>query len=76
MMKDTISEFEKETGKFLFDVSELPETREEFDELTADLNKWFGVDYEYRVKFLEENGYELTRENVIDAHLPVRQELV
>lgn len=32
-----------------------------------------GVDYDARVQFLTDNGYEATRENLVDWQLPARE---
>lgn len=73
----SISEWEKTKGKFLrdpVDDSEKTMTEKKFDELAGSPANWVGVDYEQRVKFLKDNGYELTRENLTNPELSVRED--
>lgn len=46
-------------------------TEEEFDAIPF-IDR-LGVMYKDRVKFLKDNGYEVTRANMMDANLSVRQ---
>jgi hypothetical protein len=73
-MKKTIRELEIEYGIFLR-VEHDPEEEME----PADFNKFarsdsngIGVNYEDRVLFLKNNGYEVTRENLMDSSLSSR----
>lgn len=68
----TIGDFEKEQGMIV--LGEDPTTiitRADFDALPQ--YKKIGVNHEDRVAFLEANGYEVTRENMVDVNLSHRQ---
>ena len=70
------SEWEKEVGLFAVDVKQFnPKdeyTKEEFMTLYAENTAAFvGVSYDDRVQFLEDNGYKVTRENLL-ADLSVK----
>lgn len=67
----TMSEWEQVKGCIVTtatqdDLSD-PMTEEEFDAIPK-LEK-HGVNYSDRIKFLQDNGYELTRANMIDSDL-------
>lgn len=66
----TIGEFEKEQGKLLRgDVDPTQEiSMSEFTTLSQ-TNGFTGVDHAKRIEFLEANGYEVTRENMVDSTL-------
>lgn len=75
MTKKLITTLEKERGLlFLGKIDEKKKlTDDEFDELLSEnTNNFVGVDHEGRTKFLEDNGYEITRENMVDSTLGVR----
>jgi len=58
--------FARERGKY----GSRTYSREEFDAIVkADFHGFAGVNYKYRVKFLEVNGYEVNRENLMDGNL-------
>lgn len=64
------SELEKITGHFAVDVKKYNPndkmTQEDFMRLSVDNPEDFvGVSYDDRVKFLEDNGYKVTRENLL-----------
>lgn len=69
-----ISEWEKHTGRFLKDDTDVSEivTLTQFNQI-ATLNNTIGVAYEDRVQFLEDNGYEVSRENLINPELSARR---
>ncbi len=71
MTKKLITTLEKEHGILL--LGKIDETKkltdEEFGELIKDHHNFVGVNYEDRIKFLNDNGYEVTRENMIDGTL-------
>lgn len=59
-----LSDWEKTKGFIV--TSENPSksmTEEEFDSISINLKR--GVDFDARTTFLEANGYEVTRENMI-----------
>lgn len=78
MSKKRFTEWEKELGLFAltekkFDTS-ASLTKEEFKEIYLSNHADFiGVDYEVRVKFLQDNDYKVTRENLVNPELSVRQ---
>ena len=77
MIKKTFSEHEKESGKFALEVGKYggsrTMSREEFDNIVkSHMSEFTGVDYKNRVKFLEANGYEVNRENLINAELSAK----
>lgn len=77
MADKTFKEHEIDRGMFALD-SKLYNTsktmsREDFDKIVAtNYSSFRGVSYKDRVKFLEENGYEVTRENLIDPELSAK----
>lgn len=67
-----LSEWEKDKGLIVKPpVNDTTMTEAEFDEISMDDK--VPVAYEDRVKFLEDNGYAVTRENMIDVQLSARQ---
>lgn len=67
-----LSEWEKQKGMVVKPpVDDVLMTEEEFDDI--DINDKVLVAYEGRVKFLEDNGYDVTRENMVDVYLSARQ---
>lgn len=73
-MKKTFSEWEIEKGLFAHEPSKFGSktlTEEEFIGLyVKDSGAFRGVNYQDRKKFLEDNDYELTRDNLMNADLP------
>ena len=74
MSKKTLEAFEKERGFIILGDIDLKReiTEEELLELMHS-NGFHGVDFEKRIKFLEDNGYEVTRDNLIDSSLSYRE---
>lgn len=75
-MKESIEELERKYGMFSHHIKDLPKTMHEkdFKEVVArELPHFQGVDYKQRVAFLNKNGYEVTRNNLMDANLPSKQ---
>lgn len=76
MDKKTFSEWEKISNMFALKPSKYGSktmTREEFDSFVmADLGSFQGVQYEDRVKFLKDNGHEVTRENLLASELSAK----
>lgn len=74
MKSNTIEQLEKETGLFLTVDHDPNKTMDRIDFVTWARNTGaLGVAYEDRVEFLENNDYEVTRENIIDTTLHARQ---
>lgn len=73
--KKIVAEWEKELGQFLNgDVAGNKQvTQDEFIELTQEQG-FIGVNYELRVEWLKENGYDVTRENLTNSDLSVRRD--
>ena len=69
-----ITDYEKEKGiVFKEDLGVNSKTsKKKLEELAEDETNYTVVDYEFRVKFLEDNGYEITRDNLSDATLGSR----
>ena len=71
--KLTIAELEKEYGYIARDRKTYPAnkkmTREDFVEATKEENGFLGINHEDRTKFLEDNGYPVTHENMINVEL-------
>lgn len=78
MAKDNITDIEKKSGFIARNKKSLPKTTD-IDEFIKqvipgiDSGEFIGVMYADRVEFLEANGYEVTRANLIDASLSVKQ---
>lgn len=71
MTVKTIAEWEKEKGMLL--PSRKPTEKISEDDFNAiPLDDKIGVDHESRVKFLKDNGYEVTRENMVDSELSAK----
>lgn len=69
----TMAEWEKELNIMFVDYSPNKKlTREEVSEIELSRGT-VGVDYEPRKKFLQDNGYELTRENFMDITLNTKE---
>ena len=70
----TFSDWEKEKGAFANDTKKYPGnkkmTESEFmDAFLGNQTEFTGVNYEDRVKFLEDNGYKVTRDNLLNPEL-------
>ena len=75
MSKQIITELEKQTGFVAINRADVPDTddREEFIAVAINnLSKFTHVNYADRIKFLNDNNYELSFENLIDADLHAR----
>lgn len=71
-MKKSIIDWEKIQGKVIVDVSKIDlQKKVTLDEFTkiADENIYYATDYEFREKWLTDNGYEINRENLLNADL-------
>lgn len=76
MSNEIITDLEKQTGFIAIDRNNVPdaEDREEFIEIVMqDMSKFILINYSDRIKFLNDNGYEITFENLIDASLATAQ---
>lgn len=75
MSKEVITKLERETGFVAIDPKDIPSTEDSGEFMQHALKgRFVGVNYEDRVKFLKANGYEVTRENLVNRELSVRQE--
>lgn len=79
MSKDIVTDIEIESGFVARDPKSLPKITdlEKFIEYAIPLSitgEMVGVNYPDRVEWLEANGYEVTRENLIDASLSVKKQ--
>lgn len=77
-MKKIITDIEIKSGFVARDPKSLPDIDkvDEFVEHVIPLlntGEFVGVNYDDRVEFLKANGYEVTRENLIDGSLSVKQ---
>lgn len=65
----TIRDWEKQKGFIVKTATDLDQqmTEQEFDAIS--LSEKHGVDHESRTQFLNDNGYEVTRENMINTSL-------
>lgn len=72
MAKEVLTKIEETTGFVALNEKDLPKTtdKKEFVENALNNAKFTSVDYKKRVKWLEYNGYEVTRENITNNHLP------
>lgn len=70
-MKKSIEEWEREKNCFVMGryIKENL-TEEEFDAI--DVQDKVGVDWHFRLAFLEKCGYKITRENIINPNLSYR----
>ncbi|CAB4152049.1 hypothetical protein UFOVP585_49 [uncultured Caudovirales phage] len=78
MVKKTFEEWEIVRGMYASDLerhkTDNDITLEEFTKIVEDnMSEFVGVHLEDRLEFLKANGYETTRENLINADLSVRQ---
>jgi len=77
--KKTIAQFEEEKGMMFLDLTGInlkhKVTEEEFGELAATDNykNVRGVAFDERKEWLSNNGYELTRANMLNPELPTVQ---
>lgn len=75
-MKNTVEYWEKKQGKIILNTDDInlleKMTIEEFTDL-ADKNMYSPVDYSFREKWLRDNGYEVTRENMVNADLTPKE---
>lgn len=69
--KQPIKDHEAERGMMLIGGADPDEkiTGEEFTQRMIDQG-WKGCDQEQKSKWLKKNGYEVTRENLLNADLP------
>lgn len=74
MADKKIEQYEREYNLVLSDVKDPSQkvSESEFKEMVSTL-KFVGVDFEQREQFLKDNGYDVTRENLIDPTLSVKQ---
>ncbi len=80
-MSKNITYYEKQHGVIASDRKKYPEdlelTQAEWDKIwEEDWRDFTGVNYEDRIKFLEENGYEVNHANMINpelSHRPVKK---
>lgn len=74
-MANDITKLEIDAGiiardpKRLKDIKTATDLQQDFE---ANGSEYVGCNYEARAEFLEANGYEITRENLIDGNLSVR----
>ena len=71
----TVKQWEKEHNVILLaDLSQAKKvTREEFRQSMID-DGFTGINFEDREKFLVDNGYEVTRKNMLDSNLSHRSD--
>ena len=72
MADKLLTDIEISTGFVAIDPKDLPKTKDEAEFIAyakQNLQLFTGVMYDDRIKFLTENGYDLTRENLINPHL-------
>lgn len=72
MATKTLEQLEKARGVLFTTNMDLTKryTDEEFDALLATkTSSYVGVDHEDRTKFLKDNGYDVTRENMVNPDL-------
>lgn len=68
----TLGDWEKEKGVIIISISpDVEMTEAEFKEIDFKLVR--GVNHKDRTKFLKDNGHKVTRENMINPDLSVRQ---
>lgn len=71
MKSKTLSEWEVEKGVLVIDGNPKDAmTEAEFNAI--DIGKKWGVDHARRIKFLEDNGYKVNRENMINPELSAK----
>lgn len=77
MQKKTFEEWEKSKNRMAIDSSRINTTKqiteEEFEQMhVADTQNWRTVMYKDRVQFLKANGYDVNRENLLNAELSAK----
>lgn len=67
----TIADWEKERSMVITDKVDVTKkvTEAEFEKLIVGKQNWVGIDHTFREQWLKDNGYEVTRENLIDLEL-------
>lgn len=68
----TVQEWEKEKGFIVINGMDLNQQLTEEEFVAIPLSERTGVDHAQRTKFLTDNGYELTRGNMINSSLSAR----
>lgn len=73
-MKKTFEEWERAKGLMAYNLSKFKTSKlldeGEFNAIVeGNFSEFHGVDYKKRLAFLEKNGYEVTRENLINPEL-------
>lgn len=70
-----ISKLEKEAGIVAIEAARVEKftSKEELvTDMLANRDSYIPVNYDDRIKFLKDNGYELTRENLVDPSLSAK----
>ena len=70
-----ITAIEKETGIVAYDAKDLPDIKDpaEFSKhCFANPSKFIPVNYDVRIKFLQDNDYEVNRKNLTDGTLSTK----
>lgn len=71
--KNTVEKWEEIQGRVLLNLDELSLKQkisvDDFNTI-SDERGYINVDHEFRKNWLEYNGYEINRENLINAELP------
>lgn len=70
-----ITQLEQDSGFLALDKKTLPKETDLDSFVKHAINnqhEYIGFNYKDRTKFLEDNGYKLTRENYINADLPTK----
>lgn len=73
--KKLITTWEKEKGLILLNVKDPSQkiSEEDFNDILAQgMQSHIGVNHEDRIKFLKDNGHEVTRENMINGFLTIK----
>lgn len=72
MITKTISEWEAENGCIVINLNPSDKlTEAQWNAI--DISDKFGVNHTDRIKFLKDNGYEVTRDNMIDGSLSAKE---
>lgn len=74
-MSEIITKFERETGFVSIDPKRAAsfKTIEELrEDIPLNSSEYIAVNYDDRAKFLTDNGYAVTRKNLIDADLSAK----
>lgn len=75
-MEESLFDLEMQVGEMARNPEKWPATLtlEAFKKLVRDNpGEFHGVNYSDRVKFLQDNGYEITRDNMMDSRLSAKQ---